>query len=87
MNHATMHDTGHNTVVEFIHFKSNALEQGMEQRYHKSSFGGQVQHASFCFTYHWLICVFLELDQPDPGHVFQVHVPVCAVWGVSVQVG
>lgn len=38
------------------------------------------------FTNHWLVSVFLELDQPDSGHILQVHVPVGAVWGVSVQV-
>lgn len=38
-------------------------------------------------TYHWLICVLLELDQADSGDVLQIHVPVGALWGVSVQVG
>lgn len=26
MDHSTMHDAGHNTVVEVIHFQGNALE-------------------------------------------------------------
>lgn len=27
MNHSTMHDSSHNTVVELIHFQSNTLEE------------------------------------------------------------
>lgn len=27
MNHSTVHDAGHNTVVKLIHFESNTLEK------------------------------------------------------------
>lgn len=27
MNHSSMHDSGHNTVVKVIHFQSDALEE------------------------------------------------------------
>lgn len=37
--------------------------------------------------YHGLVCVLLELDQPDPGDIVQVHVPVGALGRVPVQVG
>lgn len=32
MDHPTMHDAGHNAVVEVVHFQSNALEQTQGQR-------------------------------------------------------
>lgn len=37
-------------------------------------------------THHGLIGVLLKLNQPNPGDIFQVHVSVGAVRGVSVQV-
>ena len=27
MNHSTMHDPGHNAVVELVHFQSDALKE------------------------------------------------------------
>lgn len=27
MNHSTMHDSGHNTVIKVVHFQSDALEE------------------------------------------------------------
>lgn len=41
---------------------------------------------SLVSTHHGLVGVLLELDQANPGDIFQVHVSVGAVWGVSVQV-
>lgn len=44
-------------------------------------------NAQLVLTHHGLIGVLLKLDQANPGDVFQVHVSVGAVRGVSVQVG
>lgn len=42
--------------------------------------------SQFVSTHHGLISVLLKLDQTNPGDIFQVHISVGAVWGVSVQV-
>lgn len=36
MNHSTMHDAGHDTVVEVVHFKSNALEETYRVNFHEA---------------------------------------------------
>lgn len=42
--------------------------------------------SQFVTTHHGLISVLLKLDQTNPSDIFQVHISVGAVWGVSVQV-
>lgn len=85
--HPTMHDPGHNAVVEVVHFQCDALKEIDGAR----GFNGApavLRHSDpHPPTHHGLVRVLLKLDQTDPGDVLQVHVPIGAVRGVPVQVG
>lgn len=35
-------------------------------------------------TYHGLICVLLELDQADSGHILHIHISVGAFWRITI---
>lgn len=38
-------------------------------------------------TYHWFICVLLELHQPDSCYILHIHITVSALRRISVQIG